>query len=155
MKQNFALGLGSNLGQSESIIKNAISKLELAGVKNIICADLIKSTPVDCVEGTPDFTNTALIGYWDQSPHALLTLCQSIEFELGRPAIHAQNESRTIDLDILLFGDLTIATAVLTVPHPRMHERLFVLKPLGQIASGWIIPKVGSVQNKLIQLQQI
>ena len=155
VKQNFALGLGSNLGHSELIIDDAITKLKLAGVQNIICADLIKSKPVDCVAGTPDFTNTALIGYWDKTAEALLGVCQNIEIELGRPTIHAQNESRTIDLDILLFDKQLVSTPQLTLPHPRMHQRLFVLKPLNQIAPNWIIPKMGSVQDTLNLATQI
>jgi len=155
VEQNFALGVGSNLGRSESIIKDAIAKLELAGVMNIICADLIKSSPVDCVANTPDFTNTALIGYWEASPISLLKLCQSIEVELGRPIVHAQNESRTIDLDILLFENEVITMPELIIPHPRMHQRLFVLTPLNQIASDWVIPKIGLVKETLLRAQQI
>ena len=155
MNQNFALGLGSNLGQSESIIKDAIIKLASAGVQNIICADLIKSIALDCVEGTPDFTNTALIGYWNQAPEILLELCQNIEIELGRPMLHAQNESRSIDLDILLFEDQIITEPHLTIPHPRMHERVFVLEPLTQIAPHWLIPQMGSVRDTLARAQQI
>ena len=155
VKQNFALGVGSNLGRSESIINEAMVKLGLAGVQNMVCADLIKSSPVDCIAGTPDFTNTALIGYWGASPVSLLKCCQSIELELGRPVVHAQNESRTIDLDILLFDDQVLTVPELTIPHPRMHQRLFVLQPLNQIASDWVIPQIGTVKDALIQAQQI
>jgi 2-amino-4-hydroxy-6-hydroxymethyldihydropteridine diphosphokinase len=155
VKQNFALGLGSNLGDSELIIKKAITLLQLKGATKIVCADLIKTKAENCVEGTPDFTNTALIGYWDGTPQTLFKHCQEIEVKLGRPMQHAQNESRTIDLDILLYENKTISTANLTIPHERMHERIFVLQPLCQIAPTWVIPEKGSVQTNLNKLKQI
>jgi 2-amino-4-hydroxy-6-hydroxymethyldihydropteridine diphosphokinase len=153
VEQNFALGLGSNLGDSELIIKEAITLLQREGVTQIVCADSIKTEAENCVEGTPDFTNTALIGCWEGTPQTLLKCCQEIEVKLGRPTQHAQNESRTIDLDILLFEDKTISTSDLTIPHARMHERRFVLQPLCQIAPNWVIPKRGSVQSNLDKLK--
>ena len=135
MPHHVAIALGGNLGNTEEIFDKAIAMLayNLHGIKR---AKIYTTKPVDCVPGTPDFKNTAIIATFDGTPPALLKICQTIEKLLGRPEIHSSHESRTIDLDILLFDNLQISQPDLTIPHPRMHKRLFVLLPLLDILSG-------------------
>ncbi len=128
-----AIALGGNIGDVRARFQTALLMLAAGGVTHIRKASDYRTAPVDCVPGTPDFWNSALVGEWGGTPQELLLLTQSIERRLGRPAQHSSRESRTIDLDILLFGDLKISTQNLTIPHPRMHQREFVLKPLAEI----------------------
>lgn len=83
--------------------------------------------------GTPPFLNGAVSGLWDGTPGELLRLCQKIEAENGRPADHAHYVSRTLDLDIVLFGRQSIREPALTIPHPLAVRRAFVMTPLREI----------------------
>ncbi len=144
---NVAIGVGSNLGSPRENIRAAAKQLAEAGLEGISCSPFYTTAPVDCVPGTPDFTNCAFTGHWEGGPHELLKVCQRIETELGRPAIHSSNEARTIDLDILLFEDLQVDSENLTIPHPRMTERYFVLAPLNDLAPEWTVPGHGMVKD--------
>lgn len=149
-----AIALGGNLGDTQAAFAEAIRRLAAGGVSDIRQASVITTAPVDCVPGTPDFCNSALTGRWHGSPLALLQLTQSIEQALGRPAQHSQHESRTIDLDILLIGDLVLNHPRLTVPHPRLHQRTFALAPLAEIAPDWRLPTLNcTVREALAALQ--
>lgn len=132
----FAIMLGGNLGDSEKIFARALEKLASGGCRELKMSRIHRSAAVDCVPGTPDFSDAAATGEWDGSPFALLRLCQEIEREAGRPADHSSRESRTLDLDIILFGDAVIDTPELKVPHPRAQIRRFVLEPLSELAPG-------------------
>jgi 2-amino-4-hydroxy-6-hydroxymethyldihydropteridine diphosphokinase len=121
----------------------AAARLAAEGVSDIQLSDLFETCPVNCVPGTPPFVNGALVGRWRGSPLDLLRVCQSLEREFGRPADHSQHEARRLDLDILLFGQQRTNLPQLTVPHPRMAERLFVLAPLAQLAGHWLVPGTG------------
>lgn len=134
-----ALALGANLGNPAETFQEAINLLAAGGLQKIRQASLYISKAEACYPGTADFTNSAVTGGWTKSPQELLQLTQSIEIKLGRPAIHDSRDSRTIDIDILLFGNEIIAEADLIIPHPRMYKRLFVLQPLVEIAADWII----------------
>ncbi len=138
MPHHVAIALGGNLGNTEEIFDKAIALLayNLRGIKR---AKIYTTKPVDCVPGTPDFKNTAITATFDGTPLTLLKICQNIEKLLGRPADHSSHESRTIDLDILLFDNQQISLPNLTIPHPRMHQRLFVLEPLLDILSGQLV----------------
>ena len=83
--------------------------------------------------GTPAFLNGAVSGLWGGTARELLRLCQTIEAENGRPADHAHYVSRTLDLDIVLFGRQSIREPDLTVPHPLAVRRAFVMTPLREI----------------------
>lgn len=125
-----AIALGGNIGDVPAAFRQAVCLLEDGGVTGIVCGLTLVSKPVDCVPGTPDFHNSALVGYWEGTPEELLDLTQSIETRLGRPAVHSSRESRSIDLDILLYDDISLNSPRLTIPHPRMMERSFVIVPL-------------------------
>ncbi len=147
-----AVALGGNLGNSKEIFSTAINMLAENGVKNIRLSSLARSKPENCPAGSPDFTNAALTGQWAASPQKLLELCRQIEIAAGRPENHGFNTPRTLDLDIILFGNEIINTEVLQIPHPRASKRLFVLKPLAEIAPDWIFPDSGKTVEQVLIL---
>jgi 2-amino-4-hydroxy-6-hydroxymethyldihydropteridine diphosphokinase len=136
-----ALGLGSNLGNRQENIDEAIRLLKLEGLKDVVVSEMICSEPVDCPDEAEEFLNGAACGEWPSSCENLLISCQKIEHMLGRPAVREINSPRPIDIDILLFGEEIYNENNLVVPHPRMMERDFVLKPLSEIAGDWVIPE--------------
>ncbi len=108
--------------------------LEHGGFRIRRVSSFLASEPVDMEEGTPPFLNAAVSGVWDSSPEELLDLCRKIEADCGRPNEHPHYVSRTLDLDIILFGHRKIHTDRLTIPHPKAKDRDFVLLPLREIA---------------------
>jgi 2-amino-4-hydroxy-6-hydroxymethyldihydropteridine diphosphokinase len=125
------LGLGGNVGDARANIRAAIGQLgELGAVEAV--SSFYETEPVGFAD-QPWFVNCALILETALPAEELLAAAKKIERELGRtPA--APNGPRTIDIDILLYGDRVMETGALTIPHPRMHERRFVLVPLSEIA---------------------
>lgn len=128
------IGLGANLGDARQTIAAAIQALrESSGVLALRQAPLYSSDPVDA-QG-PVFINTVVAVDTTLDPLPLLDLLQAIEQEHGRERPY-RNAPRTLDLDLLLYGAQTINTPRLSVPHPRMHQRAFVLRPLQDLAPG-------------------
>ncbi len=148
-----AIALGGNLGNSKDFFCSAMDRLSENGVKDIKISTLFQSKPENCPPDSPDFTNAVLTGEWAASPRELLELCQQIEIAAGRPQKHNLNAPRTLDLDIILFGDEIINTANLKIPHPRAASRLFVLKPLAEIAPDWIFPDSGRTVKQILKSQ--
>ena len=149
-----ALGLGSNLGNREANIFAALELLQQCGFTDQQVSSLVSSEPVDCPEGSGEFLNGAATGVWKGAARDLMEVCQRIEKELGRPEVREINSPRPVDLDILLFGDEIVSEEDLVVPHPRMSERDFVMKPLAEIAKDWIIPDSGiTVESKAEELK--
>lgn len=149
----FAILMGGNLGNSAEIFEQAIRKLTENGVQSIRQSRIYRTAPVDCVPGTPDFSNAALTGEWNGTAADLLALTQRLEREAGRPARHSSRESRTLDLDLILFGEECSDSPELTLPHPRARQRLFVLEPLAEIAPEMRFPDTGeSVAEALARL---
>ncbi|MDX9982109.1 MAG: 2-amino-4-hydroxy-6-hydroxymethyldihydropteridine diphosphokinase [Lentisphaeria bacterium] len=144
-----ALAFGANLGDAAATISEALVRLQAGGLAEMQVSDLFKTRPLGCVPGTPPFLNGAVTGLWPGSPHELLRLCQRLEVAAGRPAEHASDQARVLDLDILLFGHLVLTLPELTLPHPRLGERLFVLAPLAQIAPAWVVPGTGRTVDEL------
>jgi len=99
----------------------------------------------------PDFLNAVLVGKTSLTAHALLTLLRKSEIAAGREPGGARNEPRPLDLDILLYGEEQIATRRLTVPHPRMTGRLFVLIPLADVAPRRVVPGTGKTVAALLR----
>jgi len=127
------LSIGSNLGDRAKNIKKAISLLKQEGIKIERLAKIIQTKPVGGPQ-QPLFLNTALKAKTDLSPHKLLKKLKKIEKAMGRkPAVRFG--PRVIDLDILLYNNLTFKTKTLTIPHPRMWQREFVLEPLRSLIS--------------------
>ena len=135
--------LGGNLGNSGEIFRAAVQKLAEAGCGKLRMSRIFRSAAVDCVPGTPEFSDAALTGEWEGDAPGLLRLCRRIEREAGRPADHSSRESRTLDLDLILFGDEIRNTPELTLPHPRAQKRRFVLEPLSELIPDARFPDTG------------
>ena len=130
------IALGSNLGDSVSIIERAFVELQKLSVRPIQQSSLWRSTPVDCPPGSPDFINAVveLNPLEGETPESLLAKLQALEVKFGRNSKEMLNEPRPLDLDIIAFGEEIRETIQLTLPHPRWHQRRFVLEPLSEIA---------------------
>ena len=138
MKKLVYLSLGSNLGDRSANLKAAIERLkELGDV--VATSSFYETAPVGDVR-QPDFLNCAVALETDKMPRQLLAATLEIERSLGRrrkaasAGVAAAKGPRTIDIDILLFGTSVIETKELTIPHPALHERRFMLEPLAEIA---------------------
>jgi 2-amino-4-hydroxy-6-hydroxymethyldihydropteridine diphosphokinase len=147
------VGLGSNLGDREATLRAAVGRLRgLIGTE---------------VRGVSRFRNTEPVGYLDQprflngavelettlSAHELLAALLELERAFGRDRTTSPPQGpRTLDLDLLLYGDDTIADAGLEVPHPRLHERQFVLEPLAELDPALVVPGRGPVEALLAEL---
>lgn len=130
------LGLGSNLGDRLGNLRNALGMLEpFYQPKSLRISSIWETEPIDCPEGSPSFLNCVIEFETDLLPEDLLRKTQEIELALGRPEEREVNSPRPVDLDMLLYGDLQISTPHLTVPHPRMMRRAFVLCPLAELRS--------------------
>ena len=126
------IGLGANLGERDAALRQAVRAIAaLPGTQMRRVSSLYRSAPVDA--GGPDYLNAVAELATTQAPQALLQALQAIERSAGRERPY-RNAPRTLDLDILWFGDRVIDTPALTVPHPRMAERAFVLRPLADLA---------------------
>ena len=127
------IALGGNLGNVPAAFRRACESLSSAGFRIRRFSSLLKTAPVGCEPGAPEFMNAAVSGFWSGTPLELLRLCQKIEADNGRPNDHAHHVSRTLDLDIILFGRETIALPDLTIPHPEAAKRDFVMIPVREI----------------------
>jgi 2-amino-4-hydroxy-6-hydroxymethyldihydropteridine diphosphokinase len=137
------VGLGANLGDARAALDAAFVALAtLPGTTLLASSSIYRSAPVDSTG--PDYLNAVVMLETSLTPPALLTELLRIEQARGRQRPY-RNAPRTLDLDLLLYGQRSIATPDLTVPHPRLHERAFVLRPLAQIAPSLKIPGRGGV----------
>jgi 2-amino-4-hydroxy-6-hydroxymethyldihydropteridine diphosphokinase len=133
VKKLVYLGLGSNLGDRRANLESAIAQLAALGTVTAR-SSCYETEPME-VPGQPWFLNCAVALETELMPKQLLARLLEIERSLGRKRKSGQPKGpRTIDLDILLFGSSVIETAGLTIPHPALHERRFVLEPLAEIA---------------------
>jgi len=147
------VGLGSNVGDRERMLWSAIHMLAFNPEVDVAAVSTFRETaPVGYLD-QPDFVNAAVAIDTELSPRALLDLLLSIELELGRTREGPRFGPRTIDLDLLLYGDETIDETGLTVPHPRLHERRFVLEPLAELDPGLTVPEMGDVQGLLARVE--
>ncbi|WP_374684968.1 2-amino-4-hydroxy-6-hydroxymethyldihydropteridine diphosphokinase [Rhizobacter sp. J219] len=142
------VGLGANLGDPADTVRTAIEALARMPASRVEAVSaLYRSAPIDA-EG-PEFVNAVVALHTTLSAYELLAQLQAIEAEFGRERPY-QNAPRTLDLDLLLYGDREIASDDLTVPHPRMHQRAFVLRPLAELAGdGLVIGGHGSIASLL------
>jgi 2-amino-4-hydroxy-6-hydroxymethyldihydropteridine diphosphokinase len=125
------LSLGSNLGDRESHLRDALARLEASG-RIVALSSFYETEPVDFTDQAW-FLNCAVAFETTQSPEELMASILRIEQQMGRKRTQRKGP-RIIDVDILLFDDAIIDSPALTVPHPAMHERRFVLQPLAEIA---------------------
>lgn len=146
------IGIGSNLGEPVQQVEQAIKAL--AGLEQsrlILCSSLYRSAPVG-PQDQPDFINAVVAILTRLAPQGLLTSLQAIENVQGRTRSGERWGPRTLDLDLLVYGQASVATAELTLPHPRIAERNFVLLPLSEIAPHLPIPGLPSVPQLVQQL---
>ncbi len=151
MKRVF-LGLGTNLGDKKQNLIQAIEELSLVLGNNINVSSFIESEPWG-FSSQNRFMNCVVEYSTTMQPEELLRTTEKIEHKLGRISKSANNiySDRIIDIDILLYADEIIETPVLTIPHPLMHKRQFVLEPLAQIAPQIIHPILGESIEKLLR----
>jgi 2-amino-4-hydroxy-6-hydroxymethyldihydropteridine diphosphokinase len=141
------VGLGANLGDREATIRRAA---ELIGARRL---STIRETEPWGYADQPSFLNAVAELETDLGPRALLDRLLELELELGRERTGPRYGPRTIDLDLLLYGDAAVSEPGLELPHPRLGERLFVLEPLAELAPDAAIPGAGSVCQALTGLQ--
>jgi 2-amino-4-hydroxy-6-hydroxymethyldihydropteridine diphosphokinase len=144
-----AIGLGSNLGDRAAHLDHAISRLRSV-MRGLRVSRLFETEPVGAPGPQPHFLNAAAVGDTALSARALLDTLLAIERERGRARPY-QNAPRTLDLDLLLYGDSIVDEADLIVPHPRFRERRFVLEPLAEIAPDMRDPVTGLTVKELLQ----
>lgn len=147
------VALGSNLGDREQTLAAAVEALRAErGVEVVAVSALIETEPVGYLE-QPRFVNGVAALETELPARALLDLLLEVEQRFGRTreGVPAQGP-RTLDLDLLLYGDAEIDEPGLRIPHPRMHERVFVLEPLAELAPGLEIPGRGDVQALIARL---
>ena len=142
------IGVGANLGDARANVLDAIDRLaRLPGARLVQASSLYRTAPID--SSGDDYVNAVASLDTDLDAHALLQALFAIEQAHGRERPY-RNAPRTLDLDLLLFGDeIIIDTPTLIVPHPRMHERAFVLAPLAEVAPDLVIPGRGPVASLL------
>lgn len=131
------IGLGANLGDAADTLRQAAAQLaRIPGVLDLRLSPLYRSAPIDA--SGPDYVNAVAHAHTTLAPHTVLAQLQAIEAANGRerPYHHAP---RTLDLDLLLYGNEQIDDPDLTVPHPRMHARAFVLRPLADLAPDLVL----------------
>ena len=146
------VGIGSNLGDRETNIRRAIELLSAEdGVEVVAVSEIRETDPVGTVEQGP-FLNGAVKVESSLGPRELLDRLLSVENRLGRVRSERWGP-RTIDLDLLLYGRERLDEAGLTVPHPRLHERRFVLEPLADLDPTLEIPGLGPISTLLAKLE--
>jgi 2-amino-4-hydroxy-6-hydroxymethyldihydropteridine diphosphokinase len=147
------VGLGSNLGDREATIRAALAELAAAdGVDVVAVSTLVDTEPVGYTD-QPRFLNGAAALESRLPPRELLDLLLAVEARFGRDrsAVPSQGP-RTLDLDLLLYGEAEIDEPGLEIPHPRLHERAFVLGPLAELDPALEVPGKGSIQTLLTGL---
>ena len=144
------VGLGANLGDREATIRRAVELVgELDGVAVVGVSSLRETEPWGPVE-QPRYLNGAVAVETDLPPRELLEALLDVERRLGRARDDEERWGpRTIDLDLLLYGDLVLDDTGLDVPHPRLHERKFALEPLAELAPDALVPGRGTVAELL------
>jgi 2-amino-4-hydroxy-6-hydroxymethyldihydropteridine diphosphokinase len=139
------IGIGANLGDARANVQDALARLQRQpGCTLMAASSLYRTAPID--SSGDDYINAVARIATSLDAEALLQALHAIEQAHGRERPY-RNAPRTLDLDLLLYGDQTIRSSTLTVPHPRMAERAFVLHPLLELAPGIVIPGVGPARD--------
>jgi 2-amino-4-hydroxy-6-hydroxymethyldihydropteridine diphosphokinase len=143
-----AIALGSNLGDRRAHLAWAASQLG-QHLDDLHVSSIIETEPVGVSTAQPPYLNAVVAGRTTLQPHALLGILLALERRRGRVRT-SPRAPRTLDMDLILFGDAVIDDDELTVPHPRFRERRFVLEPLAELAGGWRDPVTGKTVASLM-----
>jgi 2-amino-4-hydroxy-6-hydroxymethyldihydropteridine diphosphokinase len=134
------LGLGSNEGDRVAKLRAAVQELPRHGVQIDAVSSLYETEPVGEITEQPDFLNAAARVHTELGPEALLDVCKAVEVEHGRMFGASRHGPRPLDIDLLLLGDLELRTERLTLPHPEVARRRFVLVPLLELDPDLALP---------------
>jgi 2-amino-4-hydroxy-6-hydroxymethyldihydropteridine diphosphokinase len=143
------VGLGSNLGDRERTLRAAVDALAAEDRIDVLAVSTLRETEPVGVGEQPLFLNGAVALDTTLPARALLDRLLAIEQRFGRVRVPGEHGPRTLDLDLLLYGEDEIDEAGLAVPHPHLHERRFVLEPLAELAPGLVVPGRGDVESLL------
>jgi 2-amino-4-hydroxy-6-hydroxymethyldihydropteridine diphosphokinase len=146
------VGVGSNLGDREATVRRAVELLDATPRVRVVAVSTLRETAPWGYLDQPSFLNGAVAVDTSLSPPDLLEMLLAVERELGRTRDGPRYGPRTIDLDLLLYGDLELDEPGLTLPHPRLRERVFALEPLRELEPCLVVPGVGSVADLLAAL---
>jgi len=146
------VALGSNLGDSRQIIPDAMARLQNFSDRPILKSSLWQTSPVNCPPGSPNFVNAVvgLVPRAGETPESLLKKLRVLEEEFGHRPRKVLNEPRPLDLDLIAFGAEARNSPELILPHPRAHERRFVLQPLNEIAPALVLSGQGKTVSQLL-----
>lgn len=134
------VALGSNLGDRLAHLRSGRERVRLIAGEPVLCSRVYETEPVGSTGDAGAFLNAVIEIEFDGQPIALLEALQAIEAEHGRPSKRPRNAPRTLDLDILYVGNLTLSNEEVVIPHPRLHQRRFVLAPLADIRPELVLP---------------
>jgi 2-amino-4-hydroxy-6-hydroxymethyldihydropteridine diphosphokinase len=144
------VGLGANLGDRERTVRAAVDALAAEdGVEVVVAVPTLRETEPVGVGQQPLYLNGVAELETTLTARELLDRLLAVEQRFGRIRVPSEHGPRTLDLDLLLYGDEVIDEPGLTVPHPRLHERRFVLEPLAELAPGLVVPGRGDVESLL------
>lgn len=143
------VGLGANLGDRERTLRAAVDALAAEDGIEVVAVSTLRATDPVGVGDQPRFLNGAAELETTLTARELLDRLLAVEQRFGRVRVPGEHGPRTLDLDLLLYGDEELDKPGLTVPHPRLHERMFVLEPLAELAPGLVVPGRGEVESLL------
>jgi 2-amino-4-hydroxy-6-hydroxymethyldihydropteridine diphosphokinase len=146
-----AICLGSNLGDRSKHLKAAIDRISARGYHIISESNIYETAPVE-YQSDHYFLNQVILVKTENKPESVLLDLLDTESELGRKRNTNETSDRTIDLDLLFYDDLVLQIPGLILPHPRLHLRRFVLKPLAEVAQGWIHPTQHQTVAALLEI---
>ncbi len=150
MMKRVGLSLGSNLGDRLATLENACDALAEA-FGSLHLSQLYETAPVGCPEGSPPYLNACVEIATELPPSALLHVTQGIENALGRTRSGVYGEPRSCDIDIIYYDTEVVNTPELVIPHPRAHERAFVLRPLCDIDADLVLPGQTATVAELLE----
>jgi 2-amino-4-hydroxy-6-hydroxymethyldihydropteridine diphosphokinase len=143
------VGLGANLGDRRRALRAAVDALAAEDGVEVVSVSVLRETEPVGVGQQPLYLNGAAELETTLTARELLDRLLAVEQRFGRVRVPGEHGPRTLDLDLLLYGDEVIDDSGFTVPHPRLHERRFVLEPLAELAPGLVVPGRGDVESLL------
>ena len=147
------VGLGANLGDRAATIAEAVARLGADPQVEVVAVSALRETaPEGPIQAQPAFLNGAVALETTLAPRDLLRRLLAVEADLGRTRSGPRGGPRTIDLDLLIYGETILDEPDLTLPHPRLQERRFALEPLAELQPGLEVPGKGSVEALLARL---